>query len=154
MIVVPSLEDVAVILAELGQRVRTGADGVAVELFLADLFKIGGRQQLAAVVADVIFEVGVRGVGDDIDGEIVHNDDFLDESPLLIERDVADGMADAVDIPLDGFGVNRLAIMEGRAFAQVEAPGGGVDIFPGCAPPAGRSRCRQRRARSGSRNTG
>ena len=56
VIVVPGFEDVAIVLAEFDQCERTGADGVAVELFLADFFEVGGRDQLTAVVADVPFE--------------------------------------------------------------------------------------------------
>ena len=91
VIVVPGREDIAVILAQLSQDIRTRADRVAVELFLPNFFEVSRRYQLAAVVADIILEVGVRGVGVDIDRQVIHDHDFLDECPLLIKRDIADG---------------------------------------------------------------
>ena len=152
VIIVPSLEDVAIVLAEFNQRVRAGADGVAVELFLADFFKVSGRDQLTAIVADVIFKVGMWLFGGDIDSQVIHDDDFLDECPLLIERDIADRVADAVDIPLDG-----IRHQPARHCGRYCPRAGGSARWcrrrlPSCEPLPGRNRRHRQRGRSGSRN--
>lgn len=121
-VVVPGFEHVAVALGEFDQPVGSGADRVTSELLLADLFEVLGRKDLATVEADVVEGVGVNFIGDDVEGQLVDHDHLVDELPLRVHQEILTGH-DPIEVPLDGRGVEHLAVLEGVVRPQVEAPG-------------------------------
>ena len=71
----------------------------------------------------------MRRGGGDVERLVVHDDDVIDELPLWLHHEILAG-ADAFDVPLDGVGVQRLAILEGEPRPQMKPPREVVDLFP------------------------
>ncbi len=146
-----ALQHDAVIRHPFDELVGAGAHGAAGRRAVhIALLHDGGRALYAEDKAQgQLGKQHARRLGEhQLDCVIVDDVDFLDrrvraelgivvlegapKAPLVVR------VAPAIDVPLDGLGVERRAVMEGHALAQVEDPGLAIFGFPRFGQPRDR----------------
>jgi hypothetical protein len=114
-----------------------GAGAVGIELGIRSAFQVGRRRGLVLLGPLAVHDVedlelqGQNGIGfrgDEIDRMIVDHPHRLDHSRDPIEARA--GRAEPLERKGDVGGGKGIAVVEGDALAQLEAPDVGLDVFP------------------------